>query len=203
MMERKAISGDYPYNLLIGVRGRRMLEFPPSLTKDVQAGISYALFTLEDAERNVLDKKYRLGVPLSDDQQKIEKKALKKLCYPSRWDYIRYGIVGCTKKKAEDARRKGYTQGYREGYSAGLKTQGTDREVSEIVDMMDLTIETMPLSSRVCNALRSNGCTVIRDVATQNIATIRKMRNLGEKGIQEILQALHSYGLTHTEWELF
>ena len=39
-----------------------MLELPPSLTKDVQAGIAYALFTLEEKERTVLDKKYRLGV---------------------------------------------------------------------------------------------------------------------------------------------
>lgn len=59
-----------------------MLELPPSLTKDVQAGIAYALFTLEEKERTVLDKKYRLGVLLSDDQQMIERHALKKLCHP-------------------------------------------------------------------------------------------------------------------------
>lgn len=180
-----------------------MLELPPSLTKDVQAGIAYALFTLEEKERTVLDKKYRLGVLLSDDQQMIERNALKKLCHPCRWDYIRYGVIGCAKKKVEKARRKGYMQGYMEGYRNGVKVDGINREEPIVVEMMDLPLETMPLSPRVSNALRNNGCRSIRDVATQNIAAIRKMRKLGEKGITEILRALHSYGLTHTEWELF
>jgi len=32
---------NYPYNLLIGVKGNKMLELPQTLTKDVQAGIVY------------------------------------------------------------------------------------------------------------------------------------------------------------------
>ena len=58
-MENKRILEDYPYNLLVQARGKRMLEFPHLLTKDVQAGIVYALSTLEEAARNVLDRKYR------------------------------------------------------------------------------------------------------------------------------------------------
>jgi len=180
-----------------------MLELPSSLTKDVYAGIAYALFTLEEAEQEVLDQKFCFGRPLSNDQQKIERKALEKLRHPCRWDYIRYGIAGCTKKKMEDARRKGYTQGYHEGYAVGAKHCDPAHEKPVAVELMDLPLETMPLSSRVCNALRRNGCRTIRDVAAQNIMTIRRMGNLGEKGIEEILRALHSHGLTHTEWELF
>ena len=119
-MEEKVHSEGYPYNLLTSVRGQRMLELPPTLTRDVQAGLAYALFTLEETEQNVLYKKYHMGITLSSNLQEIELKALKKLRHPSRWDYIRYGIVGYTKKKSEEAQRRGYTQGYQDGYVVGL-----------------------------------------------------------------------------------
>lgn len=202
-MEEKVISKDYPYNLLIAARGLRMLEFPSMLTKDVQAGIAYALSTLEEAERNALDQKYRWGVPSSSKQQEMERKALEKLTRSCRWDYIRYGIAGCVKMKVEDAKRKGFIQGYQEGYMFGRKAYDTSCGVPETLDTMDLPIETMPLSSRAHNALCRSGCRMVRDVAMQDITTIRRMRNLGEKGIKEVVAALHSYGLTHTEWELF
>lgn len=202
-MEEKVISKDYPYNLLIAARGLRMLELPPLLTRDVQAGIAYALSTLEETERNALDQKYRLGVSLCDEQQEIERKALKKLTRSCRWDYIRYGIAGCVKKKVEEAKRKGFIQGYQEGYTVGMNAYDTFCKAPEIPSAIDLPIETMPLSSRACNALRRSGCRTVRDVAIQNITTIRRMRNLGEKGIKEVVVALHSYGLTYTEWELF
>jgi len=197
------IAKDYPYNLLIAARGKKMLGLPVSLTKDVQAGIAYALFTLDEKEQNVLDTKFRFGMPLSDDQQKIEKKALKKLCHHSRWDNTCFGVVGYTKRNAEEARKKGLAQGYHEGYKVAMKAQNTGCEVPEVLDMMDLPIETMQLSTRVCSALESNGCWLVRDVVTQKIEAIRRMRMIGEKGVKEILQVLHSYGLMHTEWELF
>jgi len=62
-------SRDYLYNLLIGVRGNTMLKLPQSLTKDVRAGITYALSTLEASEQNVLIQKYCLGIPLLDHQK--------------------------------------------------------------------------------------------------------------------------------------
>ena len=194
---------DYPYNLLIAARGTKMLALPLSLTKDVYAGIAYALFTLDETEQNVLEQKFRMGMPITDEQQQIERKALTKLCHPSRWNYICYGVVGYGKQKAEEARRRGFEQGYQEGYAIGVKAKDADRKAPVVVDMMDLPIETMPLSSRVCNALRRNGCRSVRDVAAQNIETIQRIRNLGSKGIQEVLQVLRSYGLTHTEWELY
>lgn len=72
MMGEKITLNDYPYNLLMGIMGKKMLKLPHSLTKDVQAGIAYALFTLDEIERDVLDKKYRFGISLNADQQQIE-----------------------------------------------------------------------------------------------------------------------------------
>lgn len=194
---------DYPFNLLIAARETTLLALPPALTQDIQAGIAYALSTLEEAEQTALDQKYRLGLPLNDSQLLTEKQALKKLCHPSRWNYICNGIIGYGKKNAAQAHQKGFTQGYREGYAAGLKAQSTNTEAVENMDVMDLPLEAMPLTTRVRNALRINKCQNIRDIAALPIDSIRKARNLGSKGIQEVLSMLHTYGLTNTEWELY
>lgn len=180
-----------------------MLELPLTLTKDVQAGIQYALFLLEASEQEVLDMKYRLGLPLSGVQLQIEKKALEKLRQPCRWDYMCYGIVGCAKRKAMEAKRKGFTQGYQAGYAAGAKAGNTRSESPNAVALPDLPIETMPLPSRVYNALLGSGCRTIRDITEMDQDQIRRIRRLGTKGIQEIVWVLHSYGIVHTAWELF
>ena len=44
----QSVYPDYPYNLLTAIRGNTTLELPHSLTKDVLAGLHYALSTLED-----------------------------------------------------------------------------------------------------------------------------------------------------------
>jgi len=203
MMDEKMILKDYPYNLLIEAKGKKILELPASLTKDIQAGIVYALFTLDETEQNILNQKYCYGIPLSDDQKMIEKKALKKLCHPSRWDYICFGVVGNTKRKVDEAGKKGFVRGYHEGYEAGVKAYNRNVEATENLDVMDLPIETMLLSARVSSALRANGCWFVRDVVTQKIEIIRRMRLIGPKAIKAILQVLHSYGFVNTEWELF
>lgn len=202
-MEEKKKIENYPYNLLIEASMHRTLELPCHLTRDVQAGIAYALFTLDEKEQYVLDQKFRLGVSLSDDQLQIERKALMKLRHPCRWNYISCGVVGCVKKKMNEAERRGFEQGYHEGYMAGVEVRDIKQDEAKVADIMDFPVKAMPLSSRVCNALHSNGCRCIRDVVMQNIEAIRQMRQIGEKGIKEVVQALHSYGFTHTQWELF
>lgn len=103
----------------------------------------------------------------------------------------------------DEAKRKGFSQGYQDGYKVGKEANGTSQEDSGVVGVLDLPIETMALSVRVCNALRGSGCKVVSDVAAQNLEQIQIMRNIGEKGVQEVIRALHSYGIFHTERELF
>ena len=202
-MNHKLIVSEYPYNLLLKVRGRNILELPAILTKDVQAGIAYALSTLEEIEQDVLDKKYRLYISLNSDQQQIEKRALSKLRSSSRWTYMYYGIAGCLKKKVDEAKKKGFAQGYQVGYMDGIKAHENSSAEQETVSVINYPIESMVLSTRVCNALRESGCRTVRDVASLSIQKIRMIRNLGKIGVHEVLSVLHSYGLIHTEWELY
>lgn len=56
----------YPANLLIDIRGITTLELPQKLTKDVLAGIHYALSTLEEREQSVLQGVYEESLSLVD-----------------------------------------------------------------------------------------------------------------------------------------
>ena len=71
---------------------------------------------------------------------------------------------------------------------AGVNTHGNFMDVPEVAGVMEYPIETMRLPSRVCSALHKNGCRTVRDVATRNIESIRKMKYIGEKSAEEVLQ---------------
>lgn len=119
----------YPANLLIDIRGITTLELPQKLTKDVLAGIHYALSTLEEREQSVLQGVYEESLSLVDIGEQmglsnervrqIKVKALRKLREPCRWNYIFHGIAGYCKARATAEYNKGYSKGYTDGYRHG------------------------------------------------------------------------------------
>lgn len=119
----------YPYNLLMAVKGRSNLTLPGTLTKDVLAGIQYALSTLDETEQTLLHLRYcqwlspvdaGAQLALSAEQaDRLEKKTLSKLRHPAKWSYILYGVAGYMKKKKSHKYNRGYTQGYKAGYEDG------------------------------------------------------------------------------------
>ena len=196
-MENRKQEGAYPYNLLFAVRGRKVLDIPSTLTKDVQAGLAYALYTLEEKEQHVLKKKYNMGEELTEEEVKTEQKALIKLQHPCRWEYICYGVVGYAKRKAEEERRKGFVEGYHMGYTDGQRITKSSKELT----VENLPIGAMPISRRVYNVLERSGCKSIGDVMAADLDSIRRMRSFGEKGIGEVVIALHSFGIYNTAWD--
>ena len=197
------IQKEYPHNLLFAIRGNSVIELPATLTKDVRSGIAYALSTLEDTERTVLECKYVFGKNINEFQKKIEKKALLKLRNTGRLDYICYGVKGCTKRKAEEAKKKGFLKGYQIGYKDGEKACNCNSNNPESMTMMDFPVDVMQVSTHVCNALKLNGCNNVRDVVMLDEERIQKMPKLGKKGIQEVIRVLNSYEISHTDWYLY
>lgn len=59
-MDEKITLKEYPYNLLIAARGKKMMEMPSALTNDVQAGIEYVLNLLDESEQKVLEQGKRV-----------------------------------------------------------------------------------------------------------------------------------------------
>lgn len=56
----------YPDNLLDAIVEGTKLELPDAFSKENAAGLYYALFTLEDREREVLHLRYEEGYTISD-----------------------------------------------------------------------------------------------------------------------------------------
>ena len=205
---------EYPKNLLLAVTNRSKHTLPVSFTKDVQAGIWYALSTLEDQEQELLWMRYgekksieeicRHFDAAPEDIPKYERVIFKKLRLPTRWNYIQYGIAGNVKKKGTDKYYKGYTIGYKAGYENGVE----DARNTLVKDfppevLSEQPIEVLNLSVRAYNCLSRSGCVRIRDALKLSEGEILRIRHLGPKSADEIARALRACGIKFTQWDKF
>jgi DNA-directed RNA polymerase subunit alpha len=67
--------------------------------------------------------------------------------------------------------------------------------VSKEKEMLNLTIEDLDLSVRSFNSLKRNGINTIHDLTNKSEEDIRKLRNLGQKSLKEIIDKLESMGI--------
>ena len=212
--QKQLTDEEYPKNLLLAVTNHSKHTLPVSFTKDVQAGIWYALSMLEEAEQELLWMHYGERKTLEEigkhfdappeDVQKLKLLIFKKLRLPSRWNYMQYGIAGHVKKKGTDQYYKGYAVGYKAGYENGVE----DAKKALVKDfapeaLIEQPIEVLNLSVRSYNCLRYNGCVRIKDVLKFNERDILRIRNLGPKSADEIARALHACGIKFTQWDKF
>lgn len=204
----------YPENLIAAVVDSSKLEAPIVFTKENFAGLSYALFTLEDREREVLRLHYEERKTISEIAQEfsisqgrvrqIESKALVRLRYPYRWNYIKLGIDGVVKNRAQSEYNRGYTEGYRAGYAAGFEDgrRGAVRELGP-EHIMNMPLEQLNLSMRSRNCLITKNCKTIGDVARLSEDQIRVIRNFGKKSAAEVAQKLTEAGVKNSDWDLY
>ena len=199
---------DYPYEELIDWISAKGNNLPNNLTKDIQAGISYAFSTLEEEEQQVLllrcGKKLEYGqiaaqMGMSEDAvRQLEKKALHKLRLPGRWNYIHYGVNGYLRRRIAEEHRKSYQAGFTDGYR-----QGQEREEAVPDGVLDLPLEMLGLSAYAFHCLSAAGIRTIRDAAELEDERFRRIRNLGPKTGAEVARALQARGITHTVWDKF
>lgn len=217
--EKKTISADaqpiheeYPYNLLTAIVGQTDLISPEVMTTDRCHGLQYALATLDGRERDVIRSRYEDNLSRGDIGRvlnlsierirQIENKAIAKLRYPARWNYIKLGIVGYMSHRVQEARTKGYHEGYNVGYQNGAyDTQHGVTLTSHDDKQFHLPIECMELSTRARSCLMMANLKTIGDVARVSGERIPTMRNLGKVTADEIARALKTMGIQNTEWE--
>jgi len=63
-------------------------------------------------------------------------------------------------------------------------------------ETMKLTVEELDLPTRIANALRKGGYGTVGDLVNGNMAEISKVKNLGEKSIKIVQDALAKKGVT-------
>jgi len=58
-----------------------------------------------------------------------------------------------------------------------------------------MPIEDLELSVRSYNCLKRSGISTVQDLANKTEADMMKVRNLGKKSLDEVINKLHSLGL--------
>ncbi len=70
------------------------------------------------------------------------------------------------------------------------------KEEDKQVKLMELPIEEMDLSVRSYNCLKRAGINTIQDLIKKSRSDMFKVRNLGAKSVEEVIQKLESYGFS-------
>jgi len=70
------------------------------------------------------------------------------------------------------------------------------KEEDKQVKLMELPIEEMDLSVRSYNCLKRAGINTVEDLLKKSRSDMLKVKNLGIKSIEEVIQKVESYGLT-------
>ncbi len=70
-----------------------------------------------------------------------------------------------------------------------------EKEESKKGRVLEMPIEDLELSVRSYNCLKRAGITTVEDLANKSEADMMKVRNLGKKSLDEVINKLHSLGL--------
>lgn len=75
-------------------------------------------------------------------------------------------------------------------------TTETQTETADLSDVMKTRIDTLPLSSRILNALAQANIRTLGGIARKKEDDLLEIEGIGEKGLQEIKRILSDYGIT-------
>ena len=75
------------------------------------------------------------------------------------------------------------------------KTIMVESTVTQKVKVLEMTIEELDMSVRSFNCLKRAGIDTVEDLTNRTEEDMIKVRNLGKKSLEEVIQKLHSLGL--------
>lgn len=213
-LKRQLLKENYPQNLVLAIIDTWQLEGPKEYTQDIIAGIHYAISTLSDREQQLIYLRYadrytlkEIGSVFSVKQERarqIESAALRKLRSRRNWMYITNGIEGYTKILCKCEYDKGHQIGYNSGYKQGLKDAPKGITKAGLsINITSLPVESLNLSTRSLNCLKSTGLSTVGDLINLSCDAIIHIKNLGTKQRQEVAVGLSTLGIVHTEWDLW
>ncbi|HEX3027755.1 MAG TPA: DNA-directed RNA polymerase subunit alpha C-terminal domain-containing protein, partial [Clostridia bacterium] len=71
-----------------------------------------------------------------------------------------------------------------------------EKEETKKVKVLEMTIEELDLSVRSYNCLKRAGINTVEDLTNRTEEDMMKVRNLGRKSLEEVLQKLQALGLS-------
>lgn len=200
--KKKPVKLSYPENLITEVMKKHRANFSyKPLNDDQLRGLDHALDTLYEREKDMLIKRYKEHMTFNaigkeydlspERTRQIVKKALRKLCHPTRRRYFTEGLKAASnwreiaKKRAEEG-----------------KPITPDLEIDEILELLGddaaLDIKSLDLSARSYNCLERSGIDNLLELVETVYSypgAIRRLRNLGQKSAVEIQGRLNAFGI--------
>ncbi len=182
----------YPENLLTAIFERTGIEVP-EITEDIEAGLEYAMSTLDDRRQTILRLRFKENI----SQRKVaemldvspsaigsmERDSIFKLHRPPVVSYLMYGKTGY-ENRLEQMRLQNEAERNTEAYKK----------------IMRIRFEELDLSIRAFNCLRRAGYETIGDIVDMTEEEIIHIKNISWKQYDEIGRALFSKGVTKSKW---
>ena len=196
---------EYPQNLIEAIIDDNSQQLPC----DFNQTLAYILAGMSEREQRVIEMYFRynmtymqIGKTFNVTQERIrqiKEKAIRKLRHPSRLNLLKTGI----RNQIRDA----YDKGRQETTNTYLKVMtnkiskientlkiNTDNDNTKI-PIKPTSIEDINLSVRSYNVLKRAGCNTLESIAKLSRNEFTKIRNLGQRSAEEILEKLHEHGL--------
>lgn len=155
-------------------------------------GICEALNSLSDREKEIIILRFRddltlekIGNHFGINRERVRQiiaKALRKLRHPTRSKLM----IAVSKADYADIEK---SLGYAEASINKLQADEPTRHV------LELPIESLNLSVRAYNCLARAGFNYVADLSVRTMSDLMKVRNLGRKSLEEILQKLEDIGI--------
>lgn len=200
----------WPWNLALAIYKAKSNEAKADVLRSVAPrGLYAALETLSDREQTVLQMRYRDGMTLEEAGREqnvtrerirqVEAKALRKLRHPARqsmiqWltrdEYLELSRLGQAQIEScmEELRRL-------VGELKSMLLQEPAPATAPNESILSRPIDELNLSVRSYNCLNRAGVDTIGDVARMSRGQLMRVRNLGRKCMEEIIEKLKELGL--------
>ena len=209
--KKKVKELDYPYNLLYSMLWDDVKladEIYKNRPVDFKASVEYILsWGLTTCERAVLKYRYEdkmvrskiakiLNYASQERIRQIEAKALRKLRYPRRFKFFKYGVLGII-----DNTKKDYNESLKqisEEYNIMLDNVLNDKNH---LNKKPITIEDLDVSMRSYNCLKRHGINTVIELVHETPEELLNIRNLGKSSLEEIEDRLAEYDYSLKESE--
>ena len=193
----------YPENLYCAIFG---VEFYREIPDD---GLDKALEILTEREKTLIQFRFKDGLTLVEVGDKfgvkqerirqIESRALRRLRHPKQVQYLKYGEEAIAEFNAYQEETRKLVHEKRFALMKQLQQQREeallDAERANIENPFGLTIGELGLSVRAFNCLARAGFKTLSCISAKTKADLLRVRNMGAKSLNEIVEKLLDYGV--------
>ncbi|MCH5199744.1 MAG: hypothetical protein J1F60_02200 [Oscillospiraceae bacterium] len=139
------------------------------------------------------------GISTERVRQIIDKQ-IRKLCLPTRLNVLKLGLNKYYYLQKIEDNKKGFDRACKAFYDT-IKTMDTDVIYYTEDELSNIPIEEMELTVRSFSCLKRAGINTVGDIIEKGETELKKVRNLGVKGYNEIVDTLiMRYGESEKNW---